>query len=116
MNPVNRRLTHRALVERNVAVTDDPWGNPVPPDFQPLGTFKCFFWSKQSREAVDGDKTAMIEDLRALFALDADLREDDEISAITDARGNALVAGRVRVDGPVQYKHTHMEAALKRVD
>lgn len=115
MNPVNGRLTMRALVERNQATGKDGWGNPVAPDFQPLSTLKCFVWSKASRELVDGNKTAMIEDMRALFALSADIREDDEISAITDARGATIIAGRLRVEGPVQRKHTHLEAALKRI-
>ncbi|RVK81389.1 hypothetical protein CN157_05060 [Sinorhizobium meliloti] len=115
MNPVNGRLTMRALVERNQATGKDAWGNPVPPSFQPLGTLKCFVWSKLSREIVDGDKTAMIEDMRALFALGADIRQDDEISAVTDAGGATIIDGRLRVEGPVQRKHTHLEAALKRI-
>ncbi|WP_048648953.1 hypothetical protein [Nitratireductor soli] len=109
------RLTMRALVERNVAAGQDGWGQPVAPDFQPLGTLRCFIWSNASREIVDGDKTAMVEDVRGLFALGADLTEDDEISAVTDAHGAVIVPGRLRVEGPVQHKHNHLEAALKRI-
>ena len=109
------RLTMRALIERNQANGKDGWGNPVAPSFQPLTTLKCFAWSNVSREVVDGDKTAMVEDMRALFALSADIREDDEISAVTDARGTIIIPGRLRVEGPVQRKHTHREAALKRI-
>ena len=109
------RLTMRARVERNQATGKDPWGNPVAPVFAPLATLNCFVWSKVSRELVDGDKTAMVEDMRGLFALSADIREDDEISAVRDARGNAIIPGRLRVEGPVQRKHTHLEAALKRI-
>lgn len=112
---ISGRLTMRALVERNVAAGKDGWGNPLPPDFQPLATLKCFAWSNTSREIVDGEKTALIEDMRALLALTADIRADDEISAITDARGNVIIAGRLRVEGPVQRKHTHLEVALKRI-
>ncbi|WPJ68012.1 head-to-tail stopper [Sinorhizobium phage StopSmel] len=109
------RLTMRALVERNHAMGKDGWGNPVAPSFQPLSTLKCFVWSNTSREVVDGDKTAMVEDMRAFFALSADIREYDEISAVTDAKGATIIAGRLRVEGPVQRKHTHLEAALKRI-
>ncbi|RVQ76119.1 hypothetical protein [Sinorhizobium medicae] len=109
------RLTMRALVERNRATGKDPWNNPVAPDFQPLATLKCFVWSNASREIVDGDTTAMVEDMRALFPLSADIREDDEISAVTDRGGATIIPGRLRVEGPVQRKHTHLEAALKRV-
>lgn len=112
---IGGRLTMRALVERNQATGKDPWNNPVAPQFAPHATLKCFIWSNTSRELVDSDKTAMIEDMRGLFALSADLREDDEISAVTDARGNVIIPGRLRVEGPVQRKHNHLEAALKRV-
>jgi len=109
------RLTMRALVERNQTIGKDGWGNPVAPSFQPVAPLKCFVWSNTSREVVDGDKTAMVEDMRALFTLSADIREDDEISVVTDAKGEAIIPGRLRVEGPVQRKHTHLEAALKRI-
>lgn len=109
------RLTMRALVERNVAVGKDGWGQSTAPDFQPHGILACFVWSSASREIVDGDKTAMIEDMRGLFPRGADLAEDDEISAVTDARGAIIIPGRLRVEGPVQFKHNHLEAALKRI-
>jgi hypothetical protein len=109
------RLTMRALVERNQASGRDGWNNPVAPDFQPLGILRCFVWSNSSREIVDGDKTAMVEDMRALFALSADIAEHDEISAVTDRAGNVIIPGRLRVEGPIQHKHTHLEVALKRI-
>ncbi|MBA5777473.1 hypothetical protein H2509_13525 [Stappia sp. F7233] len=109
------RLTMRAMVERNVAAGSDAWNNPVAPEFQPLAVVKCFVWSRLSQEIVDGDKTAMVEDMRAMFPLAADVDEKDEISAVTDARGNVIIAGRLRIEGPVQRKHTHLEAALKRI-
>lgn len=57
----------------------------------------------------------MVEDMRALFALDADVRENDEIASVADRRGVEIIAGRLKVEGPAQRKHTHLEAALKRV-
>lgn len=109
------RLTMRALVERNQAVAEDDWGQPVAPNFQPLATLPCFVWSDASRELVDGEKTAMLEDMRAMFALGADVAEDDEISRVTDRRGAEIIPGRLKVEGPVQRKHTHQEAALRRI-
>jgi head-tail adaptor len=109
------RLTMRAVVQRNTATGKDAWGQPVPADWETIGAVRCFAWSNQSRELIDGDKTAMIEDLRIMVALGADLLEDDELTAITDRQGNVIIAGRLRVEGPVQRKHTHQEAALKRV-
>ncbi len=112
---ISGRLTMRADVERDQATGTDSWGNPTVPDFQPLGTLKCFAWSTSSREIVDGDKTAMVEDMRVMFALDADIEEGDEISAIKDRQGTVIIPGRLKVDGPVQRKHTHLEAALMRI-
>ena len=110
------RLTHRARVERNVAVGEDAWGGEPAPDYELLhDALPCFAWSSSSRELVDGSKTANIEDLRAMFALGADIREGDEIVAISDRAGNAIVAGRLTVEGPVQHKHNHLEAALQRI-
>lgn len=112
---IGGRLTMRAVVQRNTASGKDAWGQPVAFTWATIGTLRCFAWSNQSRELVDGDKSAMVEDMRALFALGADIAEDDEISAITDALGNVIIPGRLKVDGPVQRKHTHLEVALKRV-
>lgn len=113
---ITHRLIHRAAVERNQAVAKDSWGGDVAPDFQPLATLKCWAWSKTTRETVDGDKTAVIEDMRAMFSLGVDLREGDEIAQITDRRGEVLFPGRFAVEGEVQHKHTHLEANLRRVD
>lgn len=110
------RLTMRALVERNAAVTTDNWGQPVAPAFAPIGgPLPCFVWSNSSRELVDGQKSAMLEDMRAMFKLGADVREDDEIASVTDRKGAVIIPGRLKVEGPVQRKHTHLEAALRRI-
>lgn len=112
---ISGRLKHRADVERNQAAAKDAWGQDVQPDFQPLATLPCWAWSTATREAIDGDKTAVIEDMRAMFALAADIEEGDEIAMIADRRGNVIFPGRFRIEGEVQYKHTHKEAALKRI-
>ncbi|MFZ5747898.1 MAG: hypothetical protein ACOY45_09620 [Pseudomonadota bacterium] len=105
----------RALVERNQATEKDAWGNPVAPDFQPVGAIPCFAWSTAASKVEDGRKTALIGDYRALFALGADIADGDEISAITDRRGTTIVAGRLRFLGPIEPVHTHLEAALERI-
>lgn len=110
------RLTMRAALERNSAAGEDDWGNPVPPVMAPIGDpLPCFVWSTSSRELVDGNKTAMIEDMRAMFALGADVREGDVIAAVTDRAGGTIIPGRLKIEGPVQRKHSHLEAALQRI-
>jgi len=109
------RLTMRAHLERDEAAGTDAWGQPGAADFEPLAVVRCFVWSNSSRELVDGGKTAMIEDMRAMFGLGADVIEGDEIASVTDSRGTELIAGRLKIEGPVQRKHNHLEAALKRI-
>lgn len=112
---ISGRLTMRAVVQRNSATGTDAWGQAVAPVMTTVATIRCFAWSNQARELVDGDKSAMLEDLRLMAPLGANLTEDDELVAITDRKGNVLIPGRLKVDGPVQRKHTHIEAALKRL-
>lgn len=112
---IAQRLTMRAAVERAPAAGEDAWGQPAAAAFAPVGTLACFVWTPQARELRDGDKTAELLTLRGLFALAADLREGDEIAQVTSRAGVVLVPGRLRVEGPVQFKHTHLEATLKRV-
>lgn len=110
------RLTMRAALERNQSAAQDAWGQPATPDFQSTGDpLPCFVWHETSKEIVDGKKTAMIGDFRALFALGADIAELDEIAQVTDRAGTVLIEGRLRVEGPVQRKHTHLEASLRRI-
>jgi len=113
---ISGRLTMRARIERDTATGTDSWGNAPVPNFTVLhNELPCFFWSKNSRELVDGTKTAMIEDARIMFALRADVREGDVITTITDRGGALIVDGRLKIEGPVQFKHSHLEAALQRI-
>jgi len=114
---ISARLTMLAQVERDQAVATGTWGGKVAPDFAPVGDpLPCFVWSNGSRELIDGLKTAMIEDLRGLFALGADLEAGDELVSVTDRAGAVQHYGRLKVEGPVQFKHNHLEAALQRID
>ena len=110
------RLTMRAQIERDAATATDSWGNPVAPSFAAIGEpLPCFVWSESAHQLIDGAKTAEIEKVRALFARGADVRENDELVSVTDRQGAVIIAGRLKVEGPVQFKHTHLEAALRRI-
>lgn len=110
------RLTMCAAIERDTATAKDAWGNPVEPVFASIGApVPCFVWSKSARQVMDGGKTVEMENLRALFALDADVQPGDEIAQVTDRQGTVLLPGRLRVEAPVQRKHTHLEADLRRI-
>lgn len=112
---ITQRLTMRAAVERNVATGTDQWGQPVAPDFQPHIELPCFAYTPSSRDIIDGDKVATSQDVRIMLAVGSDIEDSDEIAGITDKEGNVLFAGRYRVDGPVQFKHNHLEAPLRKV-
>lgn len=113
---ISGRLTMRALVERNVTVATDTWSQPGTPEFQSIGApLRCFVYSNSAQELIDGQKIAEVEQLRAMFALGADVRPDDEISSVTDRQGVEIIPGRLQVLGPVQRKHTHLECALRRI-
>lgn len=116
------RLTMRARVERNTATGTDSWNNPVAPVFTVLhNALPCFVYSnasgasRDSREVVDGTKTVLIQDMRIMIALGADLAAGDEITAVSDRAGTVIIPGRLKVEGPVQFKHNHREAALQRI-
>ncbi|MEZ5790503.1 MAG: head-tail adaptor protein [Nitratireductor sp.] len=108
-------MRHRATIERNSEAGTDPHGNPLPPVWAELATLACFAWSRQSRQAYPGDRTALVEDLRAMFPLGADLRQGDRIASIRDRTGTVIIEGPLRVDAEPQFKHNHVEVALKRV-
>ena len=113
---IAQRLTHRAAIERGQATGEDAWGGKPAPNFVPLhAALPCFVYSKTGRELVDGAKTAMIEDLRAMFAAGAGVTEGDVITAVSDRQGNVIIPGRLKIEGPPQFKHTHIECALQRI-
>ena len=51
-----RRMTMRAVIERDIATGTDDFGHPVKPNFTTLAAIPCWAWSKQRRERVDGNK------------------------------------------------------------
>jgi hypothetical protein len=107
-------MTMRADIERNTASGTDTYGHPVAPVFTALASLPCFIWSRARREVTDGGKTALVEDLRAIFPLTADVQERDEIASVKDRLGAELMSGRFRL-AAIQRKHRHIEAALERV-
>lgn len=105
----------RAHVERAAPSDRDAWNAPVKAPFTALAIVPCFIWSTSAQQIVDGEKTAQVEDVRGLFGLRVDLSEGDEIAQVTDRRGAVLIAGRLRIEGPIQRKHSHLEASLRRI-
>lgn len=109
-------MTHRAIIERNAEAGTDPDGHPLPSIWEPYLTLPCRAYTKMRKEVIDGDKTAMIEDIKALFPLEAneDLSEDYRIAKITDRLGAVLFAGPLDIL-TVQRRSNHLEASLDRI-
>ncbi len=114
MTGARGKMTMRAVVERDTATGTDDFGNPVKPAFTPVATIPCWAWSNADREIVDGNKSALIEDFRAMFSKLADVQEGDEIVNITDRRKVVLFPGRFQIE-TIQFKHDHVEASLQAV-
>lgn len=108
-------MTMRALVQRDQTVTNDAWGHPQAPSWTTLATYACRVWSSARRHVVDGNKDALVEDLRCAFPLGTDVTAADRISSVQDRRGTTLWAGPLEIQA-LQHKHTHLEAILRRVN
>ncbi len=108
------QMKMRAVVERDTSSGEDNFGHPVKPDFTAHGIFPCWAWSNTDREVVDGDKSALVEDFRAMFPRRADVQAGDEIVNITDRRGAVLFAGRFQIE-TMSFAHDHLEAGLEVV-
>ena len=107
-------MTMRADVERDATTTTDPYGHPDAESFAALATIPCFVTSKRRTEQNDDKKTALIEDIRCSMPLDTDVTELDRIAQITNRLGTVLYTGPLRID-TIQYKHTHIEMNLRRI-
>jgi hypothetical protein len=115
---IARRFTMIAHVERNVAGGKNGWGGSAAPDWQPHGELRCFSWAPKAGidAIVEGQKVALKQDVRMMFALGADLLPGDRIAQITDRAGARVhFRGPLRIEGEIDFKHTHYEVALVRV-
>ena len=104
----------RADLERNTEQDTDDYGHPATPDFSVIGRIATWVYSKARREITDGDKSTVVEDVRAFFAVGADVQQGDEISNIRDRLGQIVMAGRYRIE-TIQRKRRHQQAELLKV-
>jgi len=108
-------MTHRAVVQRDNSTGTDAWNRPVPPVFtaQPKSV-PCRAWSKSRKEVRDDGKQIVVEDIRALFPIDADIQEGDRVT-INDRRGS-LIFDSLAVQAISRHgtNARHREAMLER--
>ena len=106
-------MTMRAKLERDQETGSDSFNNPLPEDFQALATVSCWAFSKARREVVDGDKTAVLEDLRLMVPLATDVNEKDRVANVLDREGTVLFAGPLRIDSVVRRRR-HLELLVQK--
>lgn len=110
------RMTQRALVQRATAPATDDSGNPGGPVSwgTHIAAMPIWLMASTEREAVTGETTAVVTDLRALAPLSADVTEQDRINTVKDRRGAVIEAGILNVE-TVQYQRSHKALTLSRV-
>jgi hypothetical protein len=115
---IGRRFTMIAHVERNVAAGKNGWGGSAAPDWQPHGELRCFAWAPKAGvdAIVEGQTVALKQDVRMMFALNGDLLPGDRVARITSRDESEIhFRGPLRIEGEIDFKHTHREVALVRV-
>lgn len=107
-------MTHRADIENNTATGTDAYGNPIAEAWVSLSTLPCRAYTKVRKEVIDGDKTVLVEDLKALFPIKAAVTEKNRIANIKDRLGAVLFAGPLSIR-VIQRRGNHMELSLDRI-
>lgn len=107
-------MTHRAELEQNTAIGTDEYNNPLPPNWEALDVIPCRAYTKVRRETIDGKKSVLIEDLKALFSINADVSEDYRIANITDRQNKILFSGPIDIV-TIQRRSNNLEASLDRI-
>lgn len=109
------RMTQRALVERDTQTESSDSGNPLAPEWEVyLEELPCWLYSSAGREAVDENRTAVVEDIRLMVPMRTDVTERDRINGITDRLGATVLDGICNIRS-VLFKRDHMELLLTRV-
>jgi hypothetical protein len=109
-------MRHRAVIERDMAVGEDDWGQSGTPDWRiHLHDLPCAAWFEAGREVIDGAKTAVIEDRKVIVPLDTDVTEKDRVARITDRRGKETIfEGPARIES-VGRRRDHLALMLEAV-
>jgi hypothetical protein len=114
----NMLFIHQAVIERDVATTDQ-YGADTPPDFQVLATVPCrLFWARGSgmrsqKELETPQRLAAVTSGGVMFPLGTDLNEADRIARILDSNGDLYIEGTFEVLAAAAQE-THLEVSVVR--
>ena len=109
------RMTMRAVYQSNLTTAKDDYGQPDVPSWQTQEKIPCYAWTRAKRVAIDADKTAIIEDFRAIVPRGTSITDENRFLNITDRQDVEIFAGPIRIQ-TIQVKLTHLELTLKTVD
>lgn len=116
MSLVSSRLAlyHRCTVERDVNIgSDDGWGNPLPPDFEPNVTdLECRAWTAGHETVTNKGTLAVVLEVHLIVSLGSDIAEGDRVVSIT-LRGGTVQDGPLAVRA-VLPQRDHLECILAK--
>ena len=107
-------MTMRAVMERDAVITagtEDVYGHDAPPDWQSHITVACLAYSKTEREVVD-DKRVIVQLIKIMFPIAADVTNVDRVANVKDRRGATLFAGPLTIQA-LERRRTHLEATCR---
>lgn len=114
---VRSRMTHRTTIERSAHDDTDRYAVPAFEEIDSGGEpvlYPCFLWTKSGREAVDPERTAVVESVRVLMPTGTDVKPTDRLGDITNRLGAVILAGVFDVESVLPH-HDHIELDVRRV-
>jgi hypothetical protein len=118
MRTARLAMRHRAVVLRNQRTITERgrYNAPLPPAFEPLeDPLPCRLWSRTERTVEGPDVNVVVEDLRMMVPLDADLTTADRIDGVTDRRGRVIDDRILRIDADQVIPGSHRELMLTAI-
>jgi len=119
VSAISSIMTMRATLKRNASGADVYGEKKTDGWVMVADAVPCYLWIKASKEVLEG-KSVVVEDIRAYFRHDADIKRGDRIVILEDRRGRSIMDGTLEVDVLTPKKvgdcPSHYEARLRRAN
>lgn len=108
-------MTDRAVIETDTNTAAGPDGLPgIPSWSESSAKIACRYYTKIKRQVIDGDKLALVEDLRLLLPTGTTIAETNRIARIENRLGATIATGPFKIE-TIQTRRAYLEAQLSRV-
>lgn len=108
-------MIDRAVIETDTNTTAGPDGLPgIPSWSESSKKIACRYYTQVKRQVIDGNKLALVEDLRLLLPKGTAIAEAQRIARIENRLGVTIAAGPFGIE-TIQERRTYLEAQLVRV-